>query len=177
MSADGTVALDWWFPSDDGKYVAYGTSASGSENSTLYLIETATGKLLPDKIDRARIAQVAWKKDNSGFYYGRNPKKGSVPEGDDVYYLHIFYHALGSDPDKDPLIWGEGRKKEDILVSQLPDDDDRWLLLTAYQGSAGQERAFSSGPESQNASGRNHQRQGLSLHRRDFPRQDLHHDQ
>ena len=46
MSADGTVALDWWFPSDDGKYVAYGTSASGSENSTLYLIETATGKLL-----------------------------------------------------------------------------------------------------------------------------------
>ncbi len=44
MSADGTVALDWWFPSDDGKYVAYGTSGSGSENSTLYVIETATRK-------------------------------------------------------------------------------------------------------------------------------------
>ena len=25
MSTDGTVALDWWFPSEDGKYVAYGT--------------------------------------------------------------------------------------------------------------------------------------------------------
>ena len=135
MSADGTVALDWWFPSDDGKYVAYGTSPSGSENSTLYVIETATGKLLPEPIEQTRIAQVAWKKDNSGFYYGRNPKKGDVPEGDDVYYLHIFYHALGTDPQKDPLIWGEGRKKEEILVSQLPDDDDRWLLLTSYQGS------------------------------------------
>ena len=142
LSADGTVALDWWFPSDDGKYVAYGTSASGSENSTLYVIETATGKLLADKIDRARIAQVAWKKDNSGFYYGRNPKKGEVPEGDDVYYLHIFYHALGSDPAKDPLIWGEGRKKEEILISQLPDDDDRWLLLTSYEGSAGKNQLF-----------------------------------
>ncbi len=142
MSSDGTVALDWWFPSDDGKYVAYGTSASGSENSTLYLIETATGKLLPDQIGQARIAQVAWKKDNSGFYYGRNPKKGDVPEGDDVYYLHIFYHALGTDPSKDPLIWGEGRKKEEILVSQLPDDDDRWLLLTSYQGSAGKNELF-----------------------------------
>ncbi len=131
MSADGTVALDWWFPSDDGKYVAYGISASGSENSTLYVIETATGKLLPDTIEQARIAQVAWKKDNSGFYYGRNPKKGDVPEGDEVYYLHIFYHALGSDPKNDPLIWGEGRKKEEILVSQLPDDDDGWLLLTS----------------------------------------------
>jgi prolyl oligopeptidase len=142
LSADGTVALDWWFPSDDGEYVAYGTSASGSENSTLYVIETATGKLLPDKIGQARIAQVAWKKDNSGFYYGRNPKKGEVPEGDDVYYLHIFYHALGTDPAKDPLIWGGGRKKEEILISQLPDDDDRWLLLTSYEGSAGKNELF-----------------------------------
>ncbi|MGH9503154.1 MAG: prolyl oligopeptidase family serine peptidase [Terriglobales bacterium] len=142
MSSDGTVALDWWFPSDDGKYVAYGTSASGSENSTLHVIETATGKLLPDKIGQCRIAQVAWKKDNSGFYYGRNPKKGEVPEGDEVYYLHIFYHQLGTDPTKDPLIWGEGRKKEEILVSQLPDDDDGWLLLTSYEGSAGKNQLF-----------------------------------
>ena len=116
--------------------------ASGSENSTLYVIESATGKLLGDKIGQARIAQVAWKKDNSGFFYGRNPKKGDVPEGDDVYYLHIFYHQLGSDPSKDPLIWGEGLKKEEILVSQLPDDDDRWLLLTSYQGSSGRNELF-----------------------------------
>jgi len=142
LAADGTVALDWWFPSDDGKFVAYGTSGSGSEISTLHVIETATGKLLPDTIERTRIAQVAWKKDNSGFYYGRNPKKGDVPEGDEAYYLHIFYHALGSEPKNDLLIWGEGRKKEEILVSQLPDDDDRWLLLTAYEGSAGKNELF-----------------------------------
>ncbi len=134
MSADGTTALDWWFPSDDGKYVAYGTSASGSEISTLHVVESASGKLLPDHIEHTRIAQVSWKKDNSGFYYGRNPKKGEVPAGDEVYYLHIFYHQLGTDPGKDPLIWGEGRRKEDILVSQLPDDNDRWLLLGAYEG-------------------------------------------
>jgi len=142
LAADGTVALDWWFPSDDGKYVAYGTSGSGSEISTLHVIETATGKLLPDTIEHTRIAQVAWKKDNSGFYYGRNPKKGDVPEGDEAYYLHIFYHQLGTDPSKDPLIWGEGRKKEEILVSQLPDDDDHWLLLTAFEGSAGKNELF-----------------------------------
>jgi len=136
MAADGTVALDWWFPSDDGKYVAYGTSPSGSEISTLHVIESATGKLLTDSIEHTRIAQVTWKKDDSGFYYGRNPKKGDVSEGEEVYHLHIFYHALGTDPAKDPLIWGEGRRKEDILVSQLPDDDDRWLLLVAYEGPA-----------------------------------------
>jgi prolyl oligopeptidase len=75
MSADGTVALDWWAPSDDGKYVACGTSSGGSEESTLRIVETPSGKLLPDTIDRARHANVAWKKDDSGFYYGRTPKK------------------------------------------------------------------------------------------------------
>ena len=111
MAADGTVALDWWFPSDDGKYVAYGTSAADPKNSTLYVIETATGKLLPDTIEHTRFAQVAWKKDNSGFYYGRNPKKGDVPEGDDVYYLQIFYHLLGSDPDERSADLGRGPKE------------------------------------------------------------------
>src|SRR4051812_24736924 len=35
LSADGTVALDWWRPSHDGKYLVYGTSPGGSEISTL----------------------------------------------------------------------------------------------------------------------------------------------
>jgi prolyl oligopeptidase len=134
LAADGTVALDWWFPSEDGKYLAYGTSASGSEESVLHVIETATAKLLPDTIDRTRFASVAWKKDNSGFYYTRHPKKGDVPAGEEVYHVKAFYHALGSDPAKDPLIFGEGRKLEDIPQVSLPDDDDRWLLIIVFEG-------------------------------------------
>jgi len=135
MSADGTVALDWWTPSDDGKYVAYGTSPGGSEESTLQIVETSSGKLLPDAIDRARHANVAWKKENSGFYYGRTPKKGEVPAGEEVYHVKIFYHALGSDPEKDPLIFGDRRSNpQDIPVAQLADDEDRWLLITVFEG-------------------------------------------
>jgi prolyl oligopeptidase len=130
------VAVDWWYPSDDGKYLAYGTSPSGSEQSTLHVIESATGKLLPDAIERTRIAVVAWKKDNSGFYYGRNPKKGDVPAGEEVYHLKIFYHALGSDPATDHVIFGEGRNPQDIVISQMADDDDRWLLFTVFEGPA-----------------------------------------
>src|SRR5437899_7942745 len=76
MATDGTVALDWWFPSDEGKYVAYGTSAGGSEESTTHVIDTANSKLLPDTIEGTRLASVAWQKDSSGFYYSRHPKKG-----------------------------------------------------------------------------------------------------
>jgi prolyl oligopeptidase len=133
MSADSTVALDWSFASEDGRYVAYGTSASGSEESTLHLVESATGNVLPDAIDRTRFASVAWKKDSSGFYYTRHPKKGEVPAGEEVYHVKVFYHAIGGDPAKDPLIFGEGRNPQDIPGVNLS-EDDRWLLITVFEG-------------------------------------------
>jgi len=137
LAADGTVALDWWFPAEDGKYVAYGTSASGSEESTLRLIETSSGKLLPDTIEGARFASVAWKHDSSGFYYARHPKKGSVPDGEEVYHVKIFYHALGSSDDPlifDPEVFAGRHLPQDIPSVQLADDSDRWLLISVFQG-------------------------------------------
>ncbi len=133
MSADGTVALDWWYASEDGKYVAYGTSPSGSEISTLRVIETAGGKLLPDAIERTRAASLAWKRDNSGFFYTRYPKKGDVPAGEEVYHRHVFYHALGADPAGDPLIFGEGRDPESWPNINLS-EDGRWLLIDEEHG-------------------------------------------
>jgi len=133
LAADGTVALDWWVPSDDGKCVAYGTSPSGSEMSTLHVIETATGKLLPDSIERTRAVSLAWMLDDSGFYYTRYPKKGEVAEGQEVYYRHVFYHTLGSDPAKDPLVFGKDLGAEDWPQVDLSNHGD-WLLITVAQG-------------------------------------------
>src|SRR5580692_1538981 len=134
LAADGTIALDWYQPSDNGKYVAYGTSPSGSEMSTLHIIETKTGTLLPDTIERTRAASVAWKLDNSGFYYTRYPKKGDVPPGEEMYNRHVFYHSLGDDPDQDDqLVFGEGRDPEDWPSVSLS-SDGRWLLIHVSQG-------------------------------------------
>jgi prolyl oligopeptidase len=133
LSKDGTVALDWWQSSHDGKYVAYGTSESGSEMSTLHVIETATKKLLPDTIERTRAASIAWKPDDSGFYYTRYPKKGEVADGQEFYNRHVFYHPLGSDPVKDPLIFGEGRDPQDWPGVTLS-NDGRWLSILVSQG-------------------------------------------
>ena len=115
LAADGTIALDWFQPSDNGKYVAYGTSQSGSEMSTLYVIETKTGTILPDTIERTRAASIAWLHDNSGFYYTRYPNKGDVLPGQEVYNRHVFFHLLGSPVDSDDPIFGEGRDPEDWL--------------------------------------------------------------
>jgi prolyl oligopeptidase len=133
MSSDGTVALDWWYASEDGEYVAYGTSPSGSEQSTLHLVESATGKVLGNSIERTSAASLAWKRDNSGFFYTRYPKKGDVPEGQEVYNRHVFYHALGADPARDPLIFGEGLNPE-LWPNVSLSEDDRWLLIDVGEG-------------------------------------------
>jgi prolyl oligopeptidase len=133
LAADGTVALDWFQPSDNGRYVAYGTSAGGSEMSTLHIIETKTGTILPDTIERTRACSIAWEHDNHGFYYTRYPKKGDVPAGEEMYNRHVFYHELRQDPDGDDKIFGEGRDPEDWPNVHLS-NDGRWLLIDVEQG-------------------------------------------
>ena len=175
LAADGTVALDWWYASEDGKYVAYGTSPSGSEISTLRVIETATGKLLPDAIDRTRAASLAWKRDNSGFFYTRYPRKGDVPAGQEVYHRHVFYHALGSDPAADPLIFGEGRDPEAWPNVNLS-EDGRWLLIDEEQGWTKTE-LFLHDLDFKKSSSRNHDREEFPLRRRLFCGQTVYHQQ
>src|SRR3982074_2658563 len=109
LAADGTIALDWYQPSENGKYLAYGTSPSGSEMPTLHIVEPQTGPPLLDIIERTRAASIAWKLDNSGFYYTRYPHKGDVPDGQEMYNHSVSIHRLGTDPADDPLIFGEGR--------------------------------------------------------------------
>jgi len=137
LAPDGTVALDWWFPSHDGKYVAYGTSPNGSEISTLRVIETATGKLLSEQIERTRGASLAWLPDNSSFYYTRYPRPGDVAPGQEMYNRRVFFHKLGSADNanglKDPLIFGEGLDPEhwpNVSISE----DGKWLLVNISEG-------------------------------------------
>ncbi|MGH9556255.1 MAG: prolyl oligopeptidase family serine peptidase [Terriglobales bacterium] len=135
MAADATVALDFWQPSEDGKYLAYGTSPSGTEHSTIRILETETGKLLDEEIYVGRALGLAWKPDDSGFYYGRFPKKGTVPAGEELYNPRIFYHALGSAPDgsKDPMVFGEGLHPQHWPSATLS-EDGRWLLINIFHG-------------------------------------------
>ena len=71
LNDQGTTALDWFYPSDDGALLAYGLSENGSEESVLHVMDVATGQLLADRIPDTRAADLAWLPDNSGFYYTR----------------------------------------------------------------------------------------------------------
>ncbi|WP_186055186.1 hypothetical protein [Burkholderia gladioli] len=61
--------LDWYSPSWDGRYVAYGISEGGSERSVLHVIDLNTGQQLAESIDRTSDCIVSWSDDNQSFYY------------------------------------------------------------------------------------------------------------
>ncbi|HEU5413616.1 MAG TPA: prolyl oligopeptidase family serine peptidase [Candidatus Angelobacter sp.] len=156
LAPDGTVALDWFYPSPDGRFLAYGTSPNGSEISTLEIMEVtdvrgpqedktdsekqlehASVRLLPEKIWRTRAASVAWLPDSSGFYYTRYPRPGDVPPGEEVYHRHVFLHKIGepgnTDGMKDTEIFGHGMHPEHWPSVKLS-EDGRWLLVKVEQG-------------------------------------------
>ncbi|HEY7372206.1 MAG TPA: prolyl oligopeptidase family serine peptidase [Polyangia bacterium] len=130
---DGTRALDWWFPSDDGARVAYGVSDDGSEESLLHVRDVATGKDLGDLISRTRACSLAWTPDGRGFYYTRYPAPGSVPAAEVKYHRAIYFHKLGDDPDRDRKVFGDGRDMTDWPGVELS-PDGRWLAITVSQG-------------------------------------------
>ena len=134
LSADGTVALDWWVPSRDGALLAYGTSAGGTELSTLRVLDVDSGAhLSADVIPFTRAASIAWLPDASGFYYTRYPAPGSVASGEEVYHRHVFFHPLGQDWSADPEIFGAGRAREDWPDVSLS-ESGRWLVVEVAQG-------------------------------------------
>ena len=127
LDAQGTTALDWFYPSEDGRLLAYGLSENGSEQSLLHVLEVDSGAPLPDRIPRTRSADLAWLPDGSGFYYTRYPAGGEVPEGEEHYHRSVFFHRLGTDSARDPLIFRPAEKEHWPGVGLSP--DGRWLVI------------------------------------------------
>ena len=129
------AALDWFYPSPTGRYVAFGISNDGDERSTLRVLDVQEGALLDDVIDHTKWSAVTWLHSEDGFYYRRYPRGGEPdydPEAEDTYHLRLFFHALGSDPAADPLVYApsEGTNFPSATVS----DDDRWLVINDFRG-------------------------------------------
>jgi prolyl oligopeptidase len=128
LNAEGTTALDWYFPSDDGRYLAYGLSQDGDEDSVLHVLDVATGVDLGEHIERTRAADVAWLPDASGFYYTRYPGDGEVPPEELQYHRAVYFHRLGEASDRDALLFRPAAKEHWPGVGLSP--DGRWLIVS-----------------------------------------------
>lgn len=62
-----TLSVNYFSVSPNGRYLAYGVSERGAEDATLYLMDTATGKVQGEPIPRAQFGVARWAPDSLHF--------------------------------------------------------------------------------------------------------------
>jgi prolyl oligopeptidase len=137
------VSIDWYNVSPDGRFVAYGLSANGSELSTLYVVDAVNGTLLPvslpgaatSRMTRLRHPGISWHPDSRRFVYQRlgadsglakyqNVAAGmyEIDAGTGQVAVHPLNDvgALASTPDDTPVVTFSG--------------DGHWLVVGIRSG-------------------------------------------
>ncbi|MHA2304338.1 MAG: prolyl oligopeptidase family serine peptidase [Candidatus Hodarchaeales archaeon] len=138
LDPTGLTSIDYWQPSPDGKFLAYGISKDGSEWATLHIMkfeEDGTQKILDEKIERTRFSFVKWDKDASGFYYMRFPDVGEVPAGEEHFHSHVRYHKLGSNPKNDQIIYKNPEKPYEYPYITISEDRS-YMIVMSYRFTA-----------------------------------------
>ncbi len=135
IDPSGRTTLDQWQPDKEGRLLAYQLSEGGTEESLLGVLDVATGAIVDGPIDRCRYSGVAWLPGGKAFYYVRRLSPGQVPDGEDQYHRRVYLHVVGTDPETDVLVFGDGRDKTSyygVSVSM----DGRWLVISSSIGTA-----------------------------------------
>ena len=90
-------AINYFKPSWDGKYVAYGMSAGGSEDASLYILDTTTGKNVGAPAPRVHGGLVSWLPDSRSFTYNqlKAPTPGE-PESEAYLDSRVMWQKLGA---------------------------------------------------------------------------------
>lgn len=135
FSKDGSVSLGGIFFSNDFQYMAYMVSHGGSDWREIFVMETQSKKLLPDRIQWVKFSNVAWYKD--GFYYSRYDE----PKGDEKLkgtnrFQKLYYHKLGTEQAKDSLIL-EDKKNSKRGFSAMVTDDEQYLVVSVWESASG----------------------------------------
>ena len=141
FSEDGTVALTGSSFSEDGLLLAYGTSSSGSDWQENRIRRIDDGTDYPEVIRWCRYASIAWRHDNSGFFYNRWPERGTVPEEDQSNYSRVYWHTLGTQQQTDVLVYERPDAKE-LSFSPSVTDDGAYLVLHVWHGTDPENRLY-----------------------------------
>ncbi|KAA9376777.1 S9 family peptidase [Microbispora cellulosiformans] len=135
LDPSGLTTLDSFQPSKEGDRLAYQISVGGDEESRLYVVDVATGERVEGPIDRCRYSPVAWIPGGEAYYYVRRLAPSEVPAGEEQYHRRIYLHRVGTSPDDDVMIFGEGLEKTNYYGVSVSLDGRR-LSISASRGTA-----------------------------------------
>lgn len=137
LSDQGTVALiDVSFSKDD-RYLAYAAASAGSDWVEIRVMETATGRTLPDVIRWVKFSGAVWS--GEGFYYSGydEPDRAQLLSGQNRDQK-VYYHRLGTPQDADELVYSDPQHPLRYLSTSVS-RDGRMLFITATEGTSGTE--------------------------------------
>jgi len=102
-------SLDYFSPSLDGRYIAYGVSISGSEDAIIHILDTSTGRDTAENIDRSWYGFPSWMPDQQSFLHNRfqKPAAGADPN-ERRLRSRVYLHLVGTDPGRDVAVFGYG---------------------------------------------------------------------
>ena len=133
-SEDGTVALAAYFPSPDGKHVAYLVQDGGSDWRTAQVMRVDTGEILEDRLEWLKFTALSWAADGSGFYYSRYP---AISEEEKFQALNsnmtVHFHRLGTSQKDDSVVYARPDKPDWRPNAEVTNDGNH-LVITVSIG-------------------------------------------
>ncbi|MEZ2280219.1 MAG: prolyl oligopeptidase family protein [Microcoleus sp.] len=142
LSEDGTVALGGMALSEDGKFMAYGLSTSGSDWQDWKVRDVETGADLSDHLKWLKFSGASWTHDGKGFFYSRYDEPNEKSKHEDVnYYQKLFYHRLGTPQSEDVLIYDRPDQKEWGFSADVT-EDGKYLIISVWRGTDPQNLIF-----------------------------------
>lgn len=145
----GLLEIQWYAPSPDNRYVAYSLAAAGSEAGVMHILDTTTGKDLPETADRADHARLAWRPDSDAFFHTRLRKTGSDEPATAKYQdAQVHLHRLGHPFEEDLPVFGRG--VADAAIALAPSEEpilvtrpgSRWALAVTRPGDEPRVRVY-----------------------------------
>ncbi len=142
FSDDGTVALTALDISDDGRYLAYGTSSGGSDWQAFHVRDLATGEDLPDHIRWVKFSGMSWTEDGAGFFYARydEPEEGEAMLAANRNQK-LYYHRVGTDQSEDVLVYARPDEPDWGFGAEVT-EDGRYLLINVWKGTDERNRLY-----------------------------------
>lgn len=140
-------AINYFQPSPDGRHLAYGVSAAGSEDATLHVIDVATGRPVGRPVTRAQFGGVSWSPDGKWLVFTRlQALKKGMPGVERYQRSRVVKLMLGKAAPEDKPVFGLGTPGVDVAPAHIPfvsiSDDGRWAFGLVTNGTQNEIRLY-----------------------------------
>jgi len=133
-SDDGTKGLGGWWPTHDGRYVAYSVKENNSDETTTKIYDVVAGKDLSDVLTGTKYSGASWTPDGKGFYYTFVPPvEGKVTIAERPGFAELRFHKIGTEQATDLLVHPATGSAKTFLGGGIS-RDGHWLTVSISHG-------------------------------------------